>query len=94
MFEAVNDALAETIRSVLEQVAHDYDLDYGRLVSSYLPKQKKPTKASKKNEYIETEEFDYLGSTYLVDSDNTVYTRNSKRPVIVGCLRDGIIVFN
>ena len=55
---------------------------------------KRGRKKKPKEELIETEEYEYNGLTYLVDSDNNVYTYNIEQPVLVGSkLIDGRIKF-
>lgn len=55
---------------------------------------KRGRKKKQKEELIETEEYDYNGITYLVDSDNNVYTYNVEQPVLVGTkLVDGRVKF-
>ena len=55
---------------------------------------KRGRKKKPKEELIETEEYEFNGLTYLVDSDNNVYTYNIEQPVLVGSkLIDGRIKF-
>lgn len=55
---------------------------------------KRGRKKKQKDEIIETDEYDYNGTTYLVDSDNNVYTYNVDQPVLVGTkLVDGRVKF-
>jgi hypothetical protein len=55
---------------------------------------KRGRKKKQKEELIETEEYEYNGTTYLVDKDNNVYTNDVNAPVLVGTkLVDGRIKY-
>jgi hypothetical protein len=55
---------------------------------------KRGRKKKQREELIETEEYEFNGTTYLVDTDNNVYTYNIEQPVYVGTkLIDGRIKF-
>lgn len=47
-------------------------------------KTKTKTTSSCNDDYIETEEFEYNGKKYLVDTNNIVYTNDVDRPMVVG----------
>ena len=47
-------------------------------------KKKRGRKKKQKDEYIETEEYDYEGVKYLVDGNNNVYTYNIEEPMLIG----------
>jgi hypothetical protein len=55
---------------------------------------KRGRKKKTKEELIETEEYEFNGTIYLVDTDNNVYTYNVDQPVLIGTkLIDGRIKF-
>jgi hypothetical protein len=55
---------------------------------------KRGRKKKHREELIETEEFEYNGIVYLVDTQNNVYTYNVEQPVFVGTkLIDGRVKF-
>lgn len=47
-------------------------------------KKKRGRKKKQKDEYIETEEYEYEGVKYLVDGNNNVYTYNIEEPMLIG----------
>lgn len=47
-------------------------------------KKKRGRKKKQKDEFIETEEYEYEGVKYLVDRNNNVYTHNVEEPHLVG----------
>jgi hypothetical protein len=47
-------------------------------------KKKRGRKKKQKDEFIETEEYEYDGTKYLVDSNNNVYTFNVEEPHLIG----------
>ena len=55
---------------------------------------KRGRKKKQKEELIETEEYEYNGTTYLIDKDHNVYTNDVNAPVLVGTkLVDGRIKY-
>lgn len=55
---------------------------------------KRGRKKKQKEELIETEEYEFNGTKYLVDGDNNVYSYNIEQPVYVGTkLIDGRVKF-
>lgn len=86
---------------LLKEVARDYGLDAEELAERYLSgsnidraKLSRSCAKKKRNDYVETEEHDYHGVTYLVDARNQVYTYNLEKPLMVGeRLVDGSIKF-
>lgn len=55
---------------------------------------KRGRKKKVKEEYIETDEYEYEGVTYLVDNKNIAYSNNVKSPTVLGeKLVDGTIKF-
>lgn len=55
-------------------------------------KKKRGRRKKSKDEFLETEEYEFEGVTYLVDAQNLVYTYNIEAPVFVGHrLADGTI---
>lgn len=52
--------------------------------SSASEKKRRGRKKKQKDEFIETEEYDYDGNKYLVDSNNNVYTFNIEEPHLIG----------
>ena len=93
--------LFDTLSSVLQQVSKDYDINLEELHQKYMEDvnnvhqpRRKGRKKKIKDEYIETEEYEYNGVTYLVDGNDIVYSNNVKSPVMLGKrLSDGTISF-
>ncbi len=98
--------IQEEIDAVLKSISVKYSLDYNELKTQFLkPKQssdqmkknqpqKRGRKKKEKEEFIEAEEHEYEGVTYLIDKKNVVYTNNTDAPVIIGeKLVDGTIKF-
>ncbi len=94
----------EEIDNVLKSISIKYSIDYNELRSQFIKNkdnttnkkvpQKRGRKKKEKEEFIETEEYDYNGVTYLIDKKNVVYTNNTEAPTIVGeRLVDGTIKF-
>jgi hypothetical protein len=89
--------ISESLLNLLKNIALDYNIDYEELKTKYYCdqnalKKRRGRKKKIKDEYIETEEYIYDGKTYLVDSNNIVYTNNAKNPVMIGKrLPDGSI---
>lgn len=94
----VQSLLYDTLCELLNHISHDYDINYDELKYRYLDsstiKRKRGPKKKIPDEYIETEEIEYKGETYLVDNNNVVYSNNVKNPMILGKRKkDGNIVF-
>ena len=94
----INNIFIEYVVSLLESISAEYDIDLNELKDKYLdfnPSVKKRGRKKKiKDEYIETEEFDFNGKVYLVDANNVVYSNNVKNPVMLGKKKtDGTITF-
>lgn len=95
----INTVLLDTLSSVLLQISKDYKIDFEELHQKYLEDinmtqypRRKGRKKKIKDEYIETEEYEYEGVIYLVDGNNIVYSNNVKNPVMLGKrLSDGTI---
>lgn len=101
--------IQEEIDNVLKSISSKYKIDYTELQMQYIktkpqqvkeesPKkpapQKRGRKKKEKEEFIETEEYEYDGIIYLIDKKNVVYTNNTDAHVIVGeRLVDGTIKF-
>ena len=88
-----------SIEYVLKDISETYSIPLDVLREKYIngsPKRKKRgRKKSLKEEYIETEEYTYNGTVYLVDGNHLVYTNNIEAPILVGeKLVDGTIKFN
>jgi hypothetical protein len=98
------------INAMLEDIAETYKIDdaeLGSLKAKYIidysknedpndpaEKKKRGRKKKQKDEFIETEEYEYEGKKYLVDAQNNVYTFNIAKPKLVGeKLADGTIRF-
>lgn len=95
---SVQSLLYDTLCDFLQNIANDYDISYEELKYRYLDsssiKRKRGPKKKIPDEYIETEEIEYQGETYLVDNNNIVYSNNVKNPVILGKRKnDGTIIF-
>ena len=96
---------------ILNDISKNYNLNYDELNKKYLnttcsttpcntensslPK-KRGRKKKTKEEYIETQEFEYQGVTYLLDSKtNNIYSNNVEAPTLLGIkLIDGSINFH
>jgi hypothetical protein len=85
---------------LLTQISKDYNIDLEELKMKYLsgmlgiPVKKRGRKKKIKDEYIEAEEFEYNGETYLIDTNGIIYSNNSKNPVMLGQRKkDGQIHF-
>lgn len=95
----LNMALATDKMELLKAVARDYGLDADELIDKYISNaetvgMRKCCQKKKRNDYVETEEYEYQGVTYLVDSRNQVYTYNLEKPMMIGeRLVDGSVKF-
>lgn len=86
---------------LIKAIARDYDLDADELIEKYVHGNgvdthgiRKCCQKKKRNDYVETEEYDYKGVTYLVDARNQVYSYNLDKPMMIGeRLVDGSIKF-
>lgn len=96
------------LKSVLTDISKRYGIDEKSLIERYIGedhsnsllnqasttdvKKKRGRKKKQKDEFIETEEYEYEGEKYLVDGSNNVYTYNIEEPVLIGeRLVDGTI---
>ena len=80
----------------MADISKTYSIPLDVLNAKYLGAAKKGKKRGRKKivkeEYIETEEYYYNGCTYLVDTNNLVYTSDIEAPVLIGeRLVDGTI---
>lgn len=93
----LNQAFLEDKIDLLRHIAQDYGLDTDDLIEKYIKNDERPRKSfqkKQKQDYIETEEFAYNGTKYLVDMKNQVYSYNIERPMMIGeRLIDGSIKF-
>ena len=96
----ISTLINQHIKTILEDIAEKYKLDDTELSSlkaKYLievvkqedntdtvEKKKRGRKKKQKDEFIETEEYEYEGTKYLVDANNNVYTFNISEPHLVG----------
>jgi hypothetical protein len=93
---------------ILDDISKTYNIDRTELFQKYLshyndedvnqniPK-KRGRKKKIKDDFIETEEYEYMGKVYLVDKNNIVYSNDPQKPVVLGKkLPDGglFIVFD
>lgn len=93
---------------ILDDISKTYNIDREELFQKYLapyaeddvnqhiPK-KRGRKKKIKDDFIETEEYEYMGKVYLVDKNNIVYSNDPQKPVVLGKkLPDGglFIVFD
>jgi hypothetical protein len=94
--------LEREIVIMLSDISKTYNISIEELRSRYLPiaetdtlpPKKRGRKKKQKDEYIDTEEYEYDGTIYLVDDKNTVYTNDVEAPTVVGeRLVDGTIHF-
>lgn len=90
--------LHESWLSLLTEISKDFNIPLDELKTKYLSDsvlsstKKRGRKKKIKDEYIETEEFEYKGITYLVDTNGIMYSNDAKNPVMVGVARrDGTI---
>jgi len=98
----LNAIVSSEVTAVLKRISTDYSLDYDELISKYVktdgaPEVKKARGRKKKDDtsVIETVEFPYQGTTYLVDTQANVYTYNVDKPMKIGTkLIDGTIKFS
>jgi hypothetical protein len=65
-------------------VADAQDSCSSNIVGDATEKKKRGRKKKQKDEYIETEEYEYEGVKYLVDGNNNVYTYNIEEPMLIG----------
>lgn len=81
-----------------------FTIDLGKIKKKAVPLQnsdgvptepkKRGRKKKPREELIETEEYEFNGTKYLVDNDNNVYTHNIEAPVYIGTkLIDGRVKF-
>ena len=95
----INKLVSEHVKTLLESIAASYNLNEKELKEKYLgiiessssnvlgditEKKKRGRKKKQKDEYIETEEYEYEGVKYLVDGNNNVYTYNIEEPMLIG----------
>jgi hypothetical protein len=91
----------QSVLTILQDISKEYDIDIEELKAKYVPgfeplltQKKRGRKKKIKDEYIETEEFDFKGKTYLVDSNGIVYSNDTKNPIMLGYRNpDGSIHF-
>ena len=107
LIQDIQGVVKENIRLILENIALTYHLNEKELKEKYMgdmitssdstdvnngEKKKRGRKKKQKDEFIETEEYEYEGVKYLVDANNNVYTYNIEEPALVGeKLVDGTI---
>jgi len=100
----IKEIIDTKIDIILSDIATNYKLNYNELKEKYTivekpqsfpdPPKKRGRKPKKTEEYIETEEYEYNGKTYLVDNKNIVYTNNMESSAVIGeKLVDGTIKF-
>lgn len=66
--------------------------DTESMKESAVEKKKRGRRKKQKEEFLETEEYEFEGVTYLVDAQNLVYTYDIEAPTFVGHrLADGTI---
>lgn len=89
--ENILDSFTKNLEKLLEDISKTYSIDYDELKDKYIGKKdqvsvpkKRGRKKKQKEEFIEAEEFEYEGVTYLVDDKNNVYTNNVEAPNLVG----------
>lgn len=84
----------KTVEAVVEDADANADASADATADASVDKDKKKRGRRKKSkdEFLETEEHEFEGVTYLVDAQNLVYTYNIEAPVFVGHrLADGTI---
>lgn len=92
------DKITENLEEMLKDISITYSLDFEELKTKYINKpnetiiieqqvevpKKRGRKKKQKEEYIEAEEIEFEGKTYLVDDKNNVYTNNIDFPTLIG----------
>ena len=106
LIQDLQSVVKDNLRLILENIALTYHLNDKELKERYMgelitstdsvdngnEKKKRGRKKKQKDEFIETEEYEYEGVKYLVDGNNNVYTYNIEEPTLVGeKLVDGTI---
>lgn len=92
------------MHALLERISSDYDIPFNELMSRYQAflSDKSPGKRGRKkkqhamqtrDEYIETEEFIFDGTKYLIDTNNNVYSYDIQNPILLGHYKDDMIEF-
>lgn len=76
--------LKEKYMGVPAGVVDTQDSVSSNVLGDATEKKKRGRKKKQKDEYIETEEYEYEGVKYLVDTNNNVYTYNIEEPMLVG----------
>jgi hypothetical protein len=104
--QSVFNLLQQTFFSMLDDISKTYNIDRQELVDRYManvccemdntnvmgPK-KRGRKKKIKDDFIETEEYEYDGKTYLVDKNNIVYSNDTQKPSVLGKrMSDGRII--
>jgi hypothetical protein len=96
----ITNIINESWVSLLTEISKDYNIDFEELKNRYLTEvsivavKKRGRKKKIKDEYIEAEEFEYNGETYLIDKNGIIYSNDSKNPVMLGQKkRDGHVYF-
>jgi hypothetical protein len=93
------------LKNILTDISKRFSIDEKSLIERYIGeeysnsifntndiKKKRGRKKKQKDEFIETEEYEYKGEKYLVDGFNNVYSYNIEKPVMIGeRLVDGTI---
>lgn len=107
ILDVVTAQVQEQLHHTLKSIAEEYELPLDELITKHgtpMPLSTNPPakkegkkrgrKKKQKEELIETEEYEYNGTIYLVDKDNNVYTNNVNAPVLVGTkLVDGRVKY-
>lgn len=88
-----------TPQDLITLISQDYDIPVSELAQRYLDKpdaakkRGRRRKAQQPEEYLETEELEFEGCTYLVDLENNVYTYDTENPMLIGKHSDIGVVF-
>jgi hypothetical protein len=86
----ISSLIYDELSNVFQQVATENKLDYNMLMQRYANKylvsssKQKRKKKEQHDEEIATEEYEYNGTTYLIDQNNIIYTYDLNHPRIVG----------
>lgn len=102
----ISNHIQHELKRILKDIAVKYSLNEKELLDEYMSsttlyedtnqteKKKRGRKKKQKDEFIETEEYDFEGVKYLVDANNNVYTFNIEEPHLIGeRFVDGTISF-
>lgn len=86
-FNKIQTVIDDQLSIIIDEISEDFKLDGELLKNKYIQRQtikRRGRKKKPKENFIETETYKFNDKTYLVDSNNNVYTYNVNNPVLIG----------